>query len=143
MLRDFTPRFVGPSIGPSVGPSQFTFFGFCGLWPHSSCPDHQVTSNKAPAHPHATGVAVYPVLFHLDRYYLFSYSGDIDSGEFLHDIWQFVDDVEHFRCEPRCPDISLTGSDDGDFVAAGQRRRDFSRDLRQHIQDHVDLSCVL
>ena len=32
VLRDSTPRFVGPSvgpsIGPSVGPSHFTFFGF-------------------------------------------------------------------------------------------------------------------
>ena len=31
--------------------------------PHHSCPNDQVTSNAAPAHPHATGVAVYPALF--------------------------------------------------------------------------------
>ena len=26
VLRDSTPRFVGPLVRPSVGPSQFTFF---------------------------------------------------------------------------------------------------------------------
>ena len=73
VLRDSTPRFVGPlirwSVGPSVGPlvrpSHFTFFYFCGLWPHRSCPNDQVTSNSAPAHQHANGVAVYPALFPL------------------------------------------------------------------------------
>ena len=60
MLRDTTPRFVGPSIRPS----HFTFFSvFCSLWPHCSCPNDQVTSNTAPAHLHATGVAVYLTLF--------------------------------------------------------------------------------
>ena len=55
---------VRPSVCPSVRPSHFTFFVFfCGLWPHCSCPSDQVTSNTAPAHPHATGVAVYPALF--------------------------------------------------------------------------------
>ena len=70
VLRDSTPRFVGPSVRrsvrPSVGPSvrhTLLFLGFCGLWPHCSCPNDQVTSNTAPAHPHATGVAVYPALF--------------------------------------------------------------------------------
>ena len=33
------------------------------FWPHCSCPNGLVTSNMAPAHPHATGVAVYPALF--------------------------------------------------------------------------------
>ena len=33
------------------------------LWPHSSCPNGLETSNTAPAHPHATSVAVYPALF--------------------------------------------------------------------------------
>ena len=46
------------SVRPSV-----TLFFFCGLWPHCSCPNNQVTSNTVPAHPHATGVAVYPALF--------------------------------------------------------------------------------
>ena len=45
--------------------SYTTFLGFCGLWPHSSCQNNQVTSNMAPAHPHVTGVAVYPALFFL------------------------------------------------------------------------------
>ena len=39
VLRDSSPRFVGPSVGPSVGlsvgpsvgPSHFTFFGFLGF----------------------------------------------------------------------------------------------------------------
>ena len=38
-------------------------FLFCGLWPNCFCPTAIVTSNMAPAHPCATGVAVYPVLF--------------------------------------------------------------------------------
>ena len=67
-----TPRFVGPSVGPSVCPSvrlsvrhTLLFLGFCGFWPHCSCPNDGVTSIIAPAHPHATGVAVYPALFEL------------------------------------------------------------------------------
>merc|ERR1719309_662263 len=62
VLRDSTPFFVGPSVGPSVRPSHFTFLGVRGLWPRCSCPSDQVASNIAPAHPHATGVAVYPAL---------------------------------------------------------------------------------
>ena len=62
VLRDSTPRFVGLSVRPSL----FLFFGgFCYLWPHCSCPNDEVTSNMAPAHPHATGAAVYPALLHL------------------------------------------------------------------------------
>ena len=45
----------------SVRPS-FRFLGFSGLWSHCSCPDHQVTSIMAPAHPQATGVAAFPAL---------------------------------------------------------------------------------
>ena len=70
VLRDSTPRFVGPSVRPlvrlSVRPSvrhTLLFLGFCGLWPHCPCPNDRVTSNMAPAHPHATEVAVYPALF--------------------------------------------------------------------------------
>ena len=55
VLRDSTPRFVGPSARPSVR--------FCVFRPHCSCPNDEVTSIMAPAHPHATGVAVYPALF--------------------------------------------------------------------------------
>ena len=51
VLRDSTPRFVGPlfrwSVVPSVCPSHFTF-----------------SANMAPAYPYATGVAVYPALFY-------------------------------------------------------------------------------
>ena len=35
------------SVHPSVRLSHFTFFGFCGLWPHYSCPNDQTTSNPA------------------------------------------------------------------------------------------------
>ena len=70
VLRDSTTRFVGPSVrrsvrrsvGPSVRPTLL-FLGFCCFWPHCSCPNDRVTSIMAPAHPHATGVAVYPALF--------------------------------------------------------------------------------
>ena len=65
----YTPlcRSIRPSVRPSVGPSVtlYFFFGFCGLWPHCSCPNDQVTSNTAPAHPHATGVVLYPALFQM------------------------------------------------------------------------------
>ena len=57
---------VRPLVRPSVCPSVWhtlLFSGFCGLWPHCSCPNDLVTSNTAPAHPHATRVAVYPALF--------------------------------------------------------------------------------
>ena len=57
---------VGPSVRWSVRPSvrhTLLFLGFCGFWPHCSYLNDQVTSNTAPAHPHATGVAVYPALF--------------------------------------------------------------------------------
>ena len=61
VLRDSTPRFVGPLVRRSV--TLYFFFGFCGFWPYCSCPNDLVTSFMAPAHPHATGVAVYPALF--------------------------------------------------------------------------------
>ena len=59
---------VGPSVGLSVRPSvrhTLLFWGFRGLWPHCPCQNDQVSSNTAPAHPHATGVAVYPALLYL------------------------------------------------------------------------------
>ena len=59
--RDSTTRFVGPSVRPSVC-HTLLFSGFCGLWPHRSCPSDQVTSNTAHIHPNATGVALYPAL---------------------------------------------------------------------------------
>ena len=61
---------VRPSIGPSICRSVYLsvrhtllFLGFCGLWLHCSCPNDLLTSITAPAHPHATGVAMYPALF--------------------------------------------------------------------------------
>ena len=66
VLRDSTPRWSNHrSVRWSVRLSvrhTLLFLGFCSLWLHCSCPSDQVTSNKAPAHPHATGVAVYPAL---------------------------------------------------------------------------------
>ena len=62
VLRDSTPRFVGRSVCRSVGRSHFTFFMIFIFGPHCSCPNGLVTSNMAPAHPHATSVAVYPAL---------------------------------------------------------------------------------
>ena len=57
---------VHQSVRPLVRPfvrHTLLFLGFCGFWPHCSCPNDGVTSIMAPAHPHATGVAVYPALF--------------------------------------------------------------------------------
>ena len=51
-------RSVRRSFRPSI-----TFFSFRGLWSHCSRQNDQVTSNSAPAHPHATGLAVYPTSF--------------------------------------------------------------------------------
>ena len=75
VLRDSSPGFVRPSVRqsvcllvrPSVGQSichTLFIWGFSGLRPHCSCPNDEVTSNMAPAHPHATGVALYPTLLH-------------------------------------------------------------------------------
>ena len=54
---------VRPLVGRSVCRSHYYFFMNFIFWPHCSCPNDLVTSNMAPAHPHATGVAVYPALF--------------------------------------------------------------------------------
>ena len=58
MRRDSTPRFVGPSVRPSV----LTFSEFMGFWLYFSFSNAPLTSIMAPAHPHATGGAVYPAL---------------------------------------------------------------------------------
>ena len=63
VLRDSTPRFVRLLVCPSVGLSVRQSVTLLLFWPQSSCPNNQVTSNMALAHPHATGVAVYPALF--------------------------------------------------------------------------------
>ena len=59
-------RSVRPSVRPSVRRSvrhTLLFLGFCGFWPHCSCPNDGVTSIMAPAHPHATGIVVYPAFY--------------------------------------------------------------------------------
>ena len=61
VLRDSTPRFVRRLDGWLV--TLHFFLMFFILWPYFSCPNALVSSNIAPAHPHATGVAVYPALF--------------------------------------------------------------------------------
>ena len=65
LLRDSTPRYVGPSVGRWV-PFKL-FFGVFELYEPTApahCPNALVTfSSTAPAHPHATGVVVYPALF--------------------------------------------------------------------------------
>ena len=54
-------RLVGRSVSRIVG-HTLLFFMILFLWPHCSCLNGLVTSNMAPAHPHATSVAVYPAL---------------------------------------------------------------------------------
>ena len=61
-VRPSVRRSVGRSVGPSVR-HTLLFRRFWAFWPYRSCPNVPVTSNMAPAHPHATGVAVYPALF--------------------------------------------------------------------------------
>ena len=53
---------VRPYVGPSVR-HTLLFRRLWFFWLYCSCPNAQLTSNMAPAHPHATGVAVYPALF--------------------------------------------------------------------------------
>ena len=56
VLSDSTFQFVGSSVCRFVGPlvcHTFFFVFFC-LRPHCSCPNDDVTSNTALAHPYAT-----------------------------------------------------------------------------------------
>ena len=62
VLRDSTPRFVRPSVGWLGGP-HFTFFMFLRSLASLLLAKCFSNSNTAPAHPHATEVAVYPTLF--------------------------------------------------------------------------------
>ena len=68
---------VHPAVHPSI---TLLFLGFCGPWPHCSCPNDQMTSNTAPAHPHATGVAMYPALFFWTLMLLTKWSSDLKYG---------------------------------------------------------------
>ena len=53
---------VRPSVRRSVHHTSL-FWRLWGFWLDRSCPNAPLTSNMAPAHLHATGVAVYPALF--------------------------------------------------------------------------------
>ena len=57
VLRDSTPCFVSRSD------TLYCLLCIIILWPYCSYPIALVSSNIAPAHPHTTGVAVYPALF--------------------------------------------------------------------------------
>ena len=72
VLRDSTPRYVGLLVGWLVGRLVgrlvpfLLFRRFWAFWAYGSCPDALVTfSSTAPAHLHATRVAVYPAFIKL------------------------------------------------------------------------------
>ena len=71
------------SVRPSVRPSiihTLLFLGFCGLWPHCSCPNDLVTSNTAPAHPSATGIGRVSSL-------VISFSQNNQKSQFWLNLW--------------------------------------------------------
>ena len=59
VLRDSTPHFVGPLLGRLVGLSSFHIFG---VFEHTAPAQMLWWPSPAPAHPHATRVAMYPAL---------------------------------------------------------------------------------
>ena len=66
------------------------------LWPHCSGSNDLVTSNMAPAHPHATLVAVYPALFYCNLIHSFWGTFIVADGALLtcfHVCFKFV-----FQC---------------------------------------------
>ena len=70
---------VGRSVGRSVSwlVPFLLFWRFWAFWAYCSCPNALVTfSSTAPAHPHATGVAVYPALFTIPVYLFFMHKTD-------------------------------------------------------------------
>ena len=75
ILCDSIPLFLGLSISLSVGMSvsHFTFVMIFIFLAYGLCPNGLVTSNMAPAHSHATGVAVYPALFLNNVYFVMYY----------------------------------------------------------------------
>ena len=64
--RDSTPCFVRLSVGWSVG-HILLFLWFLFFLLHCSCPNGLVTPKMAPAHPHATRVAVYLIAVTPDK----------------------------------------------------------------------------
>ena len=71
VLRDSTPRFVGPSIHPSIHPmmpQSLYFFSIYGVFFGAccSCPNAPLTTNMAPDHPQTTEVALYLALLVAD-----------------------------------------------------------------------------
>ena len=68
-LRLLPALSVGRSVSRLVR-HTLLFFMVLFLWPHCSCPNGLLTSNMAPAHPHATSVAVYPALLFHHRSFL-------------------------------------------------------------------------
>ena len=99
---------VGPSIGPSVSPSvrhTLLFLGFCGFWPHCSCPNDGVTSIMAPAHPHATGVAVYPALFK----FIFPYFFRSFLGKIIHCVFKIILSGKSYNCGFFCSFVVKQG----------------------------------
>ena len=66
-------RSVHPAIHPSIHPfihwfvnHTLLFQRLWGFWACRSCPNTALTSNTAPDHPHATGVALYLALLVAD-----------------------------------------------------------------------------
>ena len=83
------------SVGLSVGRSHFTFFMIFILWPYCSCPIGLVTSNMAPAHPHATWVAVYPALFFWARDKV-TWQGQINDKDYVNKRFEWMNE---YQCE--------------------------------------------
>ena len=82
---------VCPSVGWLVSWSishTWRFYIFCILLLHCSCPSALVTSNAAPAHPHATGVAVNPALVILTENILQFVVGSFFSWVWKDMVWQ-------------------------------------------------------
>ena len=66
VLCDSTPCFVGPSVRHTL-----VLWHLWGFWLCCACPFAPLTSNIAPSHLHATGVAVYMYPALLSSFFLF------------------------------------------------------------------------
>ena len=68
MLRDSTPRFVGPSVRRSVGPSHFTFSAFMGFLAIPLLPKYSTDLKYGPCPPardwgsRVSGLVILPLL---------------------------------------------------------------------------------